>query len=200
MVSTINEILWALTGLILTILATFIEVSFLNNLPWDWADSGVNLIYLGITYQIGAVLLAACVGGKTAGAMSQIAYVVIGLFWLPIFAKGGGLGYLTEPSFGYILGFIPGAWVCGWLAFRKKRTLENLAFSSICGLCVIHAVGIVYLFGLFGYYFLFSESHLSLEYVQEAISIFSLGAIFKQLILVCEAAVIGFLLRLLLFY
>jgi hypothetical protein len=36
-------------------------------------------------------------GGKNAAAMSQIAYLALGLTVLPIFSEGGGIGYLTEP-------------------------------------------------------------------------------------------------------
>jgi biotin transport system substrate-specific component len=146
-VSAPNELIWALIGLLLTIFSTFIEVFFVNP-PWHWLDRGVFSQPLGVTYQVGAVLLAGCLGGKNAGALSQIAYVILGLTWLPIFAHGGGLGYFKEPSFGYILGFIPGAWLCGLIAFRTRVKLESLTFSALAGLLVIHLCGLVYLLGL----------------------------------------------------
>ena len=72
------------------------------------------LFSLGVTYQIGGVLLVGCLGGKNAGALSQIAYLVMGLTLLPVFADGGGIGYVKLSQFGYLLGFIPGAWICGF--------------------------------------------------------------------------------------
>ncbi|EFA74001.1 hypothetical protein CRD_00923 [Raphidiopsis brookii D9] len=36
--------------------------------------------------------------GKSAGALSQIAYLVMGLTLLPVFAQGGGIGYVKLPN------------------------------------------------------------------------------------------------------
>jgi biotin transport system substrate-specific component len=34
---------------------------------------------------------------------SQLAYLLLGLAGLPVFAQGGGLGYIFQPTFGYLL-------------------------------------------------------------------------------------------------
>ena len=191
-----NQLLWALVGLLLTIAGTFIE-AFVTNPPWYWTEQGVSPQSLGITYQIGGVLLAGCLGGQNAGAISQIAYVVLGLFWLPIFAQGGGIEYLKEPSFGYILGFIPGAWFCGWLALRRKAKLETLAFSSLAGLLSIHLVGIIYLVGLSS---VGLADKIAPENLQEVIIAYSVQPLPEQLVMVCAVAVAAFVLRKILFY
>jgi len=193
-VSAPNELLWALIGLLLTIGGTFLE-AFVTNPPWDWSGQGLHSVSLGVTYQIGAVLLTACLGGKNAGALAQIAYIVLGLN-LPVFTQGGGLGYLKEASFGYLLGFIAGAWVCGFLAFRMPPRLESLAFSCICGLLTIHAYGI-------GYLIIFHA--LSLSVIQKlplmkAILTYSIYALPGQLVVVCAVTVLAFALRQLMFY
>jgi biotin transport system substrate-specific component len=77
----------------------------------------------GVSFQVGAVLLTGCVGGKNAAALSQIAYLILGLalfqvFEFPVFTQGGGLSYVREPGFGYLMGFVPAGWVCGYLAFK----------------------------------------------------------------------------------
>lgn len=193
-VSVPNEILWALIGLLLTIGGTFVE-AFVTNPPWDWSGSGVQTISLGVTYQIGAVLLTGCLGGKSAGALSQIAYVVLGLN-LPVFTQGGGISYLKEPSFGYILGFIVGAWVCGFLAFRMPPRIESLAFSCLCGLLSIHLYGIGYLiiFRAFN-----STAFASLPLMQ-AIMKYSIYPLPGQLVVTCAVTVLAFALRQLMFY
>lgn len=194
------DLLWALIGLVLTIAATWSE-AFVTNAPWDWNAVGIQVYSLGVSFQVGAVLLTACVGGKNAAVLSQIAYVSLGLlffqvFGLPIFTQGGGLGYVREPSFGYLLGFIPAAWVCGYLAFQERPKLETLAFSSICGLGIIHGCGLLYLAiaSLGGW----------LEQVTfpawDAILVYSLALLPGQLIMVCAVSVLAFLLRQLLFY
>ena len=36
----------------------------------------------------------------------EILYLIEGSFGLPVFAKGGGIGYLLGPTGGYLIGFI----------------------------------------------------------------------------------------------
>lgn len=193
-----NELLWALIGLLLTIFSTFVE-AFVTNLPWNWAEQGIHTQSLGVTYQIGAVLLTGCLGGKNAGALAQLAYVILGLTWLPVFAQGGGLGYLEEPSFGYILGFIPGAWFCGLLAFRARAKLESLAFSSLCGLLVIHVCGLFYLLGLSSFNSPANPT-FALANLPTLILNYSITPLPGQLVIVCVVAIVSFALRQLLFY
>ncbi|MCB5624660.1 biotin transporter BioY, partial [Bifidobacterium animalis] len=63
------------------------------------------------TLQFFFVLLAGILLGPKLGALAVLLYVVIGLLGLPIFAAGGGLAYIVRPSFGYLIGFIAGAYV-----------------------------------------------------------------------------------------
>lgn len=192
------QILWALVGLLLTIGGTFLEV-FATTPPWVWTGQGIKTVSLGVTYQIGAVLLTGCLGGAKAGALSQIAYIVVGLTWLPVFDRGGGWNYLKSPSFGYILGFVAGAWVCGWLAFRVFPRLESLAFSSLCGLLTIHLYGIAYLL-VFQYISTIQIVNSHTFSLKEAIFRYSIYPLPGQLALVCAVAVLSFLLRRLMFY
>lgn len=191
--------LWALIGLVLTIAATWME-TFIVNAPWDWGTAGMQVYSLGVTFQVGAVLLTGCVGGKTAAALSQIAYLTLGLFLFQafgfqVFAQGGGLGYVREPSFGYLLGFIPAAWVCGYLAFQEPPKLEKLALGALSGLGIIHGCGLIYLIptSLLGWL----ESDRSLW---QLILTYSLLPLPGQLVVVCAVAVIGYVMRRLLFY
>jgi biotin transport system substrate-specific component len=197
-VSGPNELLWALIGLLLTVFGTFIE-AFTMNAPWHWSKQGIFSQSLGITYQIGAVLLTGCLGGKNAGALSQIAYVTLGLIWLPIFARGGGLDYLKEPSFGYLLGFIPGAWLCGAIAFRARTRLEAMAFSALCGLFVIHICGLIYLIAL-SFLGVANNPLVSLENLPEMIHRYSGEPLPGQLAIICVVAIIAFIIRQILFY
>lgn len=191
-----NELLWALIGLLLTIGGTFVE-AFATNPPWDWSGHGIQAVSLGVTYQIGAVLLTGCLGGKSAGALSQIAYIVLGLGSnLPVFTQGGGLSYLKQPSFGYLLGFILGAWVCGFLAFRMPPRIESLSFSCLCGLLTIHFYGIGYLI-VFHALNLAAFGNLSLL---QSIMKYSIYPLPGQLVVTCAVTVLAFALRQLMFY
>jgi biotin transport system substrate-specific component len=194
------ELLWALIGLVLTIVATWME-AFILNAPWSWGQSGMAILSLGVSFQVGAVLLTGCVGGKNAAALSQIAYLVLGLalfqvFELPVFTQGGGLSYVREPGFGYLIGFVPAGWVCGYLAFRTPPKLETLALSSLSGLGIIHGLGIVYLTvaSLLGWLQTVSTSYW------ELLLGYSILPLPGHLVVVCAVAVLSLVLRQLLFY
>jgi biotin transport system substrate-specific component len=146
---------------------------------------------------VGAVLLVGCLGGRNAALISQIAYLALGLVGFPIFGRGGGLSYWQEPTFGYLLGFIPGAWLCGYLAFKRPARLESLAFSCVCGLVSIHLVGLVYL--TLGHLFHWWADPVTTSLWSE-IRKYSVNPLPGQLIVVCVATVLGYLLRYLMFY
>jgi len=194
----VNELLLALIGLLLTIGGTLIE-AFITNPPWDWLSQGIHTVSLGVSCQIGAVLLAGCLGGKNAGALSQIAYVVLGLlsYNFPIFTEGGGIDYVKQPGFGYILGFIVGAWICGFLSFRVPLRVESLAFSCLCGLLIIHLCGLSY---LTIFHSIFDSGTLGDLSLVQAIMKYSIAPIPGQLVIVCAVTVLAFTLRQLLFY
>jgi biotin transport system substrate-specific component len=190
-----NQLLWSMIGLLLTMGGTFLEAYGIT-LPWSWSQHGIQTFSLGVTCQIGAVLLVGCLGGQNAGALSQIAYLVMGLTLLPVFSDGGGLGYVRLSQFGYLLGFIPGAWICGFIAFQARPKLESLAFSCICGLLTVHFCGITYLIIS---YFLQWQGTEKLSLIQ-AILKYSWLPIPGQLAVVCAVTVIAYLLRHLMFY
>jgi biotin transport system substrate-specific component len=164
--------------------------------PWIWTPQSVPLHFLGVSYQIGAVLLIGCLGGKNAAVMSQIAYLALGLAGFPVFSQGGGIQYLVSPSFGYLLGFVPGAWVCGYLAFKAPPRLESLAFSGFCGLFVIHLTGIAYL--ILGS--MLRWVNLESSSVWQAFLTYSINLLSGQLAVTCAIAVLAFFLRRIMFY
>ncbi len=126
---------WAVIGLLLTIASTFLQPNLVIGF-------NAELLPIATTLQVGAVLITGCLGGKNAGLFSQLLYVSLGLSGLPIFYNGGGMDYLQKPAIGFLIGFIPGAWLCGFLAFLKPPSIERLSFSCVSGLIVIHLVGI----------------------------------------------------------
>ena len=78
--------------------------------------------------------------------LAVCAYLALGLAGLPIFAQGGGLSYLLQPSFGYLIGFAAGAFVTGTMARSGPVTFRRLLAANLVGL------GVVYLFGMLYYY------------------------------------------------
>ncbi len=104
------------------------------------------------TLQFFFVLLAGLVLGSSKGAMSVGCYVLLGLIGLPIFAAGGGIGYVLRPSFGYLLGFIVAAFVTGLLSEKLKTSYKNYFLACLIGFIVTYAIGIVYKYMILNFY------------------------------------------------
>lgn len=108
----------------------------------------IPIPYMPITLQVFFVLLAGVLLGARLGALSQFIYLIMGLSGLPIFAEGGGPGYIFHPTFGFIIGFIPAAWIMGILTDASKYRVNKtrVLFSSAAALTVIYLAGIPYLY------------------------------------------------------
>jgi len=107
--------------------------------------------FVPFTLQTFFVALAALMLGKQYGALSQGLYVFIGLVGMPVFTGGGGPQYVFQPSFGYLVGFILGAYIIGLVAERRKWTFWNLLLACCLGLAGIYVVGSVYLYLILNY-------------------------------------------------
>ena len=94
------------------------------------------------TLQFFFVLLAGILLGSKLGGLAVLLYVVIGLLGIPIFAAGGGLAYIVRPSFGYLLGFIAGAYFTGLVIEKTSfSSLKKYALAVFLGLLVTYIIG-----------------------------------------------------------
>ena len=92
------------------------------------------------TLQFLFTLLAGLLLGPRLGAIAVGTYVVMGLVGIPVFASGGGPGYIAQPTFGYLLGFIVQAWVNGAWA-RKAKQINVLCSIQLYNQCTDFRVG-----------------------------------------------------------
>jgi len=93
------------------------------------------------------VVLAGMLLGSRLGLTSMIVYIILGLIGVPVFAKGGGIGYLVSPTFGYIIGFVAAAYIIGKMTERVKGKLtfiKALAISLV-GLLAVYTFGLSYM-------------------------------------------------------
>jgi len=68
---------------------------------------------------LGVLIVGAALGAKR-GAVTLGTYLAVGLAGLPVFAGPiAGPAYVAAPSFGFIVGFVPAAFVAGWFAERR---------------------------------------------------------------------------------
>lgn len=94
--------------------------------------------------QIPVIFFIVALLGRKFGILSILIYIILGLFF-PIFALGGGISYLFEYGFGYILAFIPAIFFVGTLLKGKTNFLKVFLISLI-GVLTIHVLGILYMF------------------------------------------------------
>ncbi len=115
----------------------------------------IPIPYVPFTLQFLFTMLAGLLLGGKLGFISVCAYILLGLLGLPVFAQGGGIWYVLQPSFGYIIGFAVGAFVTGTIANRhnEKPKIGRLLAANFAGL------GVVYFFGML-YYYLISMFYL----------------------------------------
>lgn len=101
-----------------------------------------------LTLQTFFVLLSGLMLGPRLGSLSQAVYVVLGLAGLPVFTNGGGLGYLFQPTFGYLVGFVVAAAVAGWVAGPERPGLSwrRALCASALGSLAVYCVGVPYLY------------------------------------------------------
>lgn len=98
-----------------------------------------------ITLQLFATILAGLLLGPKLGMLSCAIYVLLGLLGLPIFTGGGGIQYVVHPTFGFLVGFILGTGLTGWLAQRlKNKSILNLCLVSYAGLVIVYLLGVPY--------------------------------------------------------
>ena len=68
-------------------------------------------------------------------AMSQLTYLIIGLMGVPVFALGGGIGYILQPTFGYLLLLPLSAYTISFLMSHTRNT-------SFCRIVIYVAAGL----------------------------------------------------------
>ena len=95
-----------------------------------------------LTLQVLFVLLAGLVLGARLGALSVVAYLVVGLV-APVYAQGAsGPGALVGPAGGYLVGFVVAACVVGAASERwEPRAFWPLLGIALVGLVPIYAFG-----------------------------------------------------------
>ncbi|WP_404434279.1 biotin transporter BioY [Microbacterium lacus] len=77
---------------------------------------------------LGVLVVGAALGAKRAAA-SLTTYMLVGLAGVPVFAGPvAGPAYVLMPSFGFVIGFIPAAFIAGWFAERAWDRNPALAF------------------------------------------------------------------------
>lgn len=115
-----------------------------------------------LTLQTLFVLVSGYVLGAKKAALAQLVYITIGLVGLPIFAGfSGGIQTILKPSFGFLIGFVAGAYTVGFLSRKAKGFISYLA-AGAAGTLVIYLFGLPYMAIILNYVM---DSGLSLKMI-----------------------------------
>ena len=94
--------------------------------------------------QIPVILFIAALIGKRFGIAAVVIYILLGLTIFPIFALGGGITYLFQYSFGYIIAYIPAIFITAFI-LQNQFSYGKIAKATFFGVLTIHLIGIFYL-------------------------------------------------------
>ena len=111
------------------------------------AQVTIPLPLVPITGQTLGVLLVGAALGSRRGAAALTTYMLAGLAGAPVFAEfTGGPATLLSPSFGFVIGFVPAAFLAGWFAERAWDRRPVLAMAGfVAASAVPFLVGVPYL-------------------------------------------------------
>lgn len=102
-----------------------------------------------VTLQSFAVAALAAAFGWRIGVATVVAYLVEGAIGVPVFATGGGVGYIMGPTGGFLLGFIPMAYVIGRAAdLGGSSRVVMLFIAMLIADALLFALGFGWLLAL----------------------------------------------------
>jgi biotin transport system substrate-specific component len=111
------------------------------------AQVNIPLPIVPITGQtLGVILVGAALGARR-GAIALTTYMAAGLVGAPVFAEfSGGPASILTPSFGFVIGFVPAAYLAGWFAEREWDRRSWKAFAGFVAASIVpFLVGVPYM-------------------------------------------------------
>ncbi len=128
--SNLSKIVFSLLGIILLSVSSKISIPFYP---------------VPMTLQTFVVYFIAASMGMV-GFYATVSYVILGLIGLPIFAAGGGFGYVMSPTFGFLYGMILASFVIAYFS----KNLFKIILSIFIGAIIIFVCGIAHLSSFIG--------------------------------------------------
>ena len=125
--------------------------------------------------QVPAIACMTVILGRKYSLVAIFLYLIIGLFLLPVFSLGGGIKYIFQYGFGYLLGFIPMVLIL-WKFLEKDYKPKQVILASLYSVLALHIFGIIYLV------LLCAIKHEQFGYVQDLIYMMSYVKIFYDIV------------------
>lgn len=110
------------------------------------AQVTIPLPLIPITGQTLAIGLTATILGSKNGSLAVLVYLLLGLIGLPVFASfSSGFGVLFGPTGGFLIGFIPTAFITGLWLEKTTYTYWNAIIANLIGVCISLSFGVIWL-------------------------------------------------------
>lgn len=130
---------------------------------------------MSFTLQTFFIFLAGLLLEPKFAVISQAVYAAIGLLGLPVFMNGGGISYVMQPSFGFIIGFGVSVWLISLLVRKNILTLigqskeapklglyVKIVGYALASLLVMYMFGITYMYLIMT---LYMSKEITLDYL-----------------------------------
>lgn len=113
----------------------------------------IPIMTVPFTMQFLFTNLAGILLGVKYGTLSLVLYLVLGLAGVPLFTKGGGVGYVLQPTFGYLIGFALGAVAAAFICRKGRYSYQRLIIAGVVNLIIVYVCGMLYFSLLMKFYF-----------------------------------------------
>jgi biotin transport system substrate-specific component len=106
-----------------------------------------------LTFQSAMVVLLGLTLGARRAAMAVALYLLEGALGMPVFAEWhAGIAVFSMPSGGYLMGFLPAAFLTGWMMERgMARSFMRIFATALLGAMIIFLFGTWHLAASFGW-------------------------------------------------
>ncbi len=107
-----------------------------------FAQLVIPLPLVPITGQTLAIGLAATILGSKNGMLTVVLYIILGAVGLPVYSQlNSGLDAIVGVTGGFLVGFIPAAFLIGLYLEKTTFTVRNAFIANTIGMFVILIIG-----------------------------------------------------------
>ena len=130
---------------LMLIVSTFTQITFSH--PWFNYVPNQGFVYalktVAYNPQFPIMIFIIYLLYKSYSFLVYILYILCGFFLYPVFAFGGGIEYVQNYFFGYLLGFILAIFISGNI-LKKDISVKSRILAAVFGILSIHLTGVIY--------------------------------------------------------
>ena len=142
---TIGTLVMCALCFLAIIVTTFTQIQFSHPVLAFVQGKGLTVNFEKIAYtpQIPVMIFIIYLLGRKYSSLTLGAYLITGFFIWPVFAFGGGLDYIQNYLFGYLLGFAFAILISGSI-LKIAQNIRTRLLAAFAGVLTIHITGFIY--------------------------------------------------------